>query len=94
MVRYFDPFSCFPVGGDYFGGVQAVPQSLSGLLQQVVAGPEALYKGDNLRVMQIAMGYDPGRSGVRVPSAPPILSVVYSRTFPAARVDSKNWFHN
>ena len=35
-------------------------QSLGRLLQQVVLGPEALYRGDNLRFMAVAMGDDPG----------------------------------
>ena len=60
MVRYFNSFSRFPVGDDYLGSSQAFPQSLGSLLQQIVARPEALYEGDNLRVVAIAMGNDAG----------------------------------
>jgi len=55
VVGYFHSFSRSPVCDDYFGSSQAFP-----LLQQIVAGPEAIYEGDNLWFTQIAMGHDPG----------------------------------
>jgi len=60
VVRYFHSFSRFSVSDDYLGSSQAFPQSLERSLDEVVLRPEALYTGDNLRVMAIAMGDDPG----------------------------------
>jgi len=60
VVREFATFPCFPVDDDPVSRLQALTQSLEGSLEEVVLRPEALYKGDNLRVMAVAMGHDPG----------------------------------
>ncbi len=60
MVREFATFPCFPVDDDPVSRLQALTQSLEGSLEEVVLRPEALYEGDNLWVVAIAMGHDPG----------------------------------
>ena len=57
MVREFATFPCLLVDNSRF---QALGESLDGALEEVVLRPETLYTGDNLRVMSIAMGHDPG----------------------------------
>ena len=58
MVREFATLPCFPVDDDYFGGFQAFPQGSDGALEEVVLRPEAIYIGDDFRVVAIAMGND------------------------------------
>ena len=60
MVRYFDSFSCFPVGDDYFGSLQTFPQGSDGSLDEVVLSPKGFYVGNDFGFMSIAMGDDPG----------------------------------
>ncbi len=60
MVREFATLSCFPVDNDRLSCFQALGESLDGSLEEVVLRPETLYKRDNLWVMAIAMGHDPG----------------------------------
>jgi len=57
VVREFATFPCLLVDKCRF---QALSESLDGSLEEVVPTPETLYTGDNLRVMSIAMGHDPG----------------------------------
>ncbi len=56
MVREFAT-PCLLVDNSRF---QALGQSLDRAPEEVVLRPETLYTGDNLRVMAVAMGDDPG----------------------------------
>jgi len=57
MVREFATFSCLLVDNSRF---QTLGESLDGSLEEVVLRPETLYTGDNLWVVAVAMGHDPG----------------------------------
>jgi len=57
VVREFATFSCLLVDNSRF---QALGESLDGALEEVVLRPETLYTGDDLWVVAVAMGHDPG----------------------------------
>jgi len=60
VVREFHYFPCFPVG-DRLVGFEALGKSSDGSLHEIVLSPEGVSVGHDFRVVEVAMGDDPGR---------------------------------